>query len=103
MSIAKRMSRRRFLRRAAGTTAGVVGFPFVVPASALGQGGRTTAGDRITIGFIGSGKQSKHLMRSFLNCPGTQVVASCDVDKLKLVRGKGIVEGHYAGKRRDSF
>ena len=39
-------------------------------------------------------------MRSFLNSPGTQVLAACDVDKLKLARGKKIVEDHYKGKGR---
>jgi predicted dehydrogenase len=51
------------------------------------------------LGFIGCGKQSKHLLRSFLNSPGTQVVANCDVDKLKLARNMKIATYHYAGNR----
>ncbi|MHC4517408.1 MAG: Gfo/Idh/MocA family protein [Planctomycetota bacterium] len=97
------ISRRDFIKRAAGATAAAAAFPYVVPGSVLGAGGRTAPSDRIVIGFIACGKQSKHLMRSFLNASGTQVVAACDVDKLKLERGKGIVEKHYAEKGNGSY
>ncbi len=83
------LSRRRFLSRAAGA----VVLPYFVPASVF-AGARSAPSERITLGFIGAGKQSKHLMRSFLNSPGTKVVAACDVDKLKLARGKKIVSLH---------
>jgi len=98
--IEKGMNRREFIRTAAGTAAAAVAFPYVVPSSVLGAGAPS---ERITIGFIACGKQSKHLMRSFLNASGTQVVAACDVDKLKLARGKGIVEDHYAQKGNGSY
>lgn len=91
------VNRRVFLRIAG---AAAVGFPYLVSSSALGGAGSTAASERITLGFIGTGKQSKHLMRSFLNSSGTQVLAACDVDTLKLARGKGIVEDHYKGKGR---
>jgi predicted dehydrogenase len=96
------LSRRRFLKKAAGTAAGAVMLPHFVPASVL-AGASEAPSERITLGFIGAGKQSKHLMRSFLNSPGTQVVAACDVDKLKLARGKRIVEDHYAGKSGGTY
>ena len=97
------MSRRRFIKTAVGTAAASVTFPYLVPSSVLGGAGNTAPSDRITLGFIGTGKQSQHLMRSFLNSPGTHVVAGCDVDKLKLERGKKIVEDHYAGKNGGSY
>ncbi len=98
------MNRRDFMRTAAGSAAAVAGFPCVVPSSVLGAEGQTPPSERITIGFIACGKQSQHLMRSFLNSPGTQVVAACDVDKLKLERSsKGIVEKHYANKGNGSY
>lgn len=99
----KNINRRDFIKRAAGTTAAAAAFPYVVPASALGAGGRAAPSDRIVIGFIACGKQSQHLMRSFLNASGAQVVAACDVDRLKLERGKGIVEKHYAEKGNGSY
>ncbi len=96
----KNMNRRDFLRAAAGTAA-VAAFPYVVPSSVLGA---EAPSNRIVLGFIACGKQSQHLMRAFLNSPGTQVVAACDVDKLKLERSsKGIVEKHYADKNDGSY
>jgi hypothetical protein len=84
-----KISRRQFIKRAVGTAAVSVTLPYFVPASVLGG---DAPSERITLGFIGTGKQSQHLMNSFLNSPGTHVVAACDVDKLKLARGKKIVE-----------
>ncbi|OHB80655.1 MAG: oxidoreductase [Planctomycetes bacterium RBG_16_55_9] len=97
------ISRRQFIRRAVGTGAAAVAFPYLVPSCVLGEGGGAAPSGRITLGFIGTGKQSKHLMSSFLNSPGTQVLAACDVDKLKLARGKKIVEDHYASKNVSSY
>jgi predicted dehydrogenase len=42
-------------------------------------------------------------MGSFLNSSGTHVVAGCDVDRLKLERGKKIVEDHYANKTGGTY
>ncbi len=97
------MNRRGFIKTAMGTAAAAAGFPFVVPSSVFGQGGQTPPSERITLGFIGCGKQSQHLTRSFLNSPGTHVVAACDVDKLKLARNQKMVEDHYAGKSGSSY
>jgi predicted dehydrogenase len=91
--------RRDFLKAAAGTAA-AAGFPYVVPSSVFGA---AAPSERITIGFIACGKQSQHLMRAFLGAGGTHVVAACDVDKLKLERGKGIVEKHYAQRGDGSY
>ncbi len=99
----REISRRLFIKNVAGTAAAAIAFPYIVPTSALGRAGNAAPSERITLGFIGAGKQSKHLMRSFLNSPGTHVLAVCDVDKLKLARGKKIVEDHYAGKSGDSY
>jgi predicted dehydrogenase len=97
------MNRRDFLRTAAGAAA-LAGVPAIVPSSVFGAQGRTPPSERIVIGFIACGKQSQHLMRSFLNSPGTQVVAACDVDKLKLERSAGsIVEKFYADKKDASY
>jgi predicted dehydrogenase len=102
--MAQNMNRRDFIRSAAGTAVAVAGLPYVVPASVVRAEGRTPPSERIVLGFIACGKQSQHLMRSFLNSPGTQVVAACDVDKLKLERSsKGIVEKHYADRGIESY
>jgi len=98
MTNGNHINRRQFITRAVGT----VVLPYFVPASVFAGAGSAPS-ERITLGFIGTGKQSKHLMRSFLNSPGTHVVAGCDVDKLKLERGKKIVEDHYARKNGGSY
>jgi len=99
----RQLNRRRFLRKATCASAAAVAFPYVVASSALGKAGNVAPSNRITMGFIGTGKQSKHLMRSFLNSRGTHVLAACDVDKLKLERGKKIVEDHYAKKSGGTY
>jgi predicted dehydrogenase len=95
-------NRREFLKSIAAAAAGAA-FPYIVPPSALGKSGQSAPSGRITLGFIGSGKQSQHLIRSFLNSPGTQVLAVCDVDRLKLERGAKIVADFYAEKSSQPY
>jgi predicted dehydrogenase len=97
------VTRRQFLSKAAGTAAGVVGIPHIISASALGQGGSAAPSERVTLGSIGCGKQGTYLLQSFLNSPGTQVVAVCDVDKLKLERAGRMTEEHYASRNGGSY
>ncbi|MBN1359854.1 MAG: Gfo/Idh/MocA family oxidoreductase [Sedimentisphaerales bacterium] len=97
------VTRRQFLAKAAGTAVGVVGIPHLVSSSALGQDGNTAASERITLGFIGCGKQGTYLLQSFLNARGAQVLAVCDVDKLKLERAKRISDEHYARRSGASY
>jgi predicted dehydrogenase len=89
----KNYSRREFLKKTMAIAGGAAAFPYVVPSSAPGQ---AAPSGRITLGFIGMGKQSQHLIRSFLNSPGTQTLAVCDVDKLKLKRAQDTVQEHYS-------
>jgi predicted dehydrogenase len=89
------MNRRSFLKKSALVSASALAFPYIVPNSVLSA---EAPSNRIVLGFIGCGKQSVHLLRSFLNSPGTQVVANCDVDKLKLARNMKIATDHYAGR-----
>ena len=81
-----RTSRRSFLKNTAVAAAAV---PFVMSSDAWAAG----ANADIKMGFIGTGKQSNHLMRGFLG-RGARVVAVCDVDTnrrnsaLKNAKGK---------------
>ncbi len=60
-----RVSRRQFLKGAAGTAVGMVGFgfpqsggpPYIVSSSALGKAGSVAPSERITMGCIGVGWQ----------------------------------------------
>ena len=69
----KAINRRRFLKRAAGTAAGVMSFPYIVSSSAFG------ASEKITVGCVGVGPQGSGDMGNFLRQNDAQVVAVCDV------------------------
>ena len=88
------MNRRDFIGKSA-LGAGAVTF---IPRHVMGGTGFLTPGDRINLGFIGTGKQSLGLMRSITGCPETMVLAACDVDQKKLVRFKDLAEKVNAEK-----
>ena len=72
-----KISRRRFLKRVAGTAA-VAAFPYIVPSSALGKAGTVAPSNRITVGCIGTGGMGRGDMGLFLQLPDAQIVAVCD-------------------------
>ena len=94
----KNINRRQFLKRAAGTAVGAVGFPYIVPSSALGQAGSIAPSNRITLGCIGVGWQGTSNMESFLSEKDCQIVAVCDLDKNHLQSAINRVNEHYKNK-----
>jgi predicted dehydrogenase len=90
-----RMNRRGFLRTAAGTAAAAIGFPYLIPSSALGRAGTVAPGNRIVMGAIGVGSMGTGDMKGFLRRDGVQMVAVCDVDKKHRGRAKRIVDDKY--------
>jgi len=91
------LSRRGFLRTAAGATAAVAGFPYVVSSSALGGAGNVAASERITVGCVGVGPQGTGVMRNFLRQKDARVVAICDVKSTRRDAVQKIVNDHYKG------
>ncbi|MEI9898358.1 MAG: Gfo/Idh/MocA family oxidoreductase [Chthoniobacter sp.] len=85
-----RPSRRSFLK--ATLAAGVA--PLILPAHIWSA--ETKPNDRLTLGFIGCGIQSRGLMGGFLGKTETQTVAVCDVDKTRRDNHKKTVEERYA-------
>ena len=83
------MSRRHFL----GTGLAAVAAFTIVPRHVLGGNGFMPPSDQITIGFIGTGKQSRYLVTEFAK--RAKVIAGCDVDSRKLERFKNITEEQY--------
>ena len=79
MKLSKNVSRRNFLKGAA-----IVSFFIIVPRHVLGGSGYVAPSDKITLGFIGCGKQSGGLQRRFFNIPEAQILAGCDVYAGKL-------------------
>lgn len=82
-------TRRTFLLAAtAASTA-----PFIMPSRIWAAESKPS--DRIVMGFIGMGKQSKHLMNSFIRQKGCQVVAVCDVDTTRREDAQARVNEYY--------
>lgn len=72
------MTRRQFIGRTAGLSAFLI-----VPRFVLGGRGYVAPSDRVTLGFIGNGRQGHNLLRSFLGTGEIRVLANCDVYKAK--------------------
>lgn len=86
------MKRRHFLKLASGCAA-AIGFPTIIPASALGRDGRVAPSNRITMGFIGVGGRGTSNMRVLSGDPGVQPVALCDVDRAsKETERRGLLQ-----------
>ena len=63
-------SRREFLRQAAGTATavaagGAIGFPTIIPSTALGKDGAVAPSERVVMGWVGTGGQGRALMSVF--------------------------------------
>lgn len=107
----KFMTRSQFLKGAAGSLAGALALPTIIPAAALGRGGWVAPSDRIVMGCIGVGGQGIFNLKAFLNDPTVQVVAVCDVNQTSSDYYGGatggwkparrIVESHYAEQGSD--
>jgi predicted dehydrogenase len=89
------LSRRRFLKTAAGAVAAA---PYFVPASALGKGGAVPPSDRIVVGGIGIQHRGMHDLRWIMRSPEVQFVAICDLQKKQRLAVKDVVDTHYGTK-----
>lgn len=89
----KRISRRGFLN-GAGAALGAA----VVPSSVLGRDGAISPGDRITVACIGTGWQGANNVQSFLEEPGAQVVAACDIDSEHLETARQTINEKYGNQ-----
>ena len=83
-------NRRKFLSDAAKATLAFT----IVPRFVLGGKGWLAPSDKINIGFIGTGKQGRGLLRSFAD--KTQVIAGADADTKKLALFQSMAEKSYA-------
>ena len=97
------MNRRKFLKTASAMAAGAIGFPYIVPSSALGKAGSIAPSNRIVMGAIGVGDMGTHDMGGFLEKQGVQMVAVCDVDKSHRDRAKRICDEEYGNDDCTSY
>lgn len=89
----EKSNRRDFLKRSAAIATGALIIPQIIPSTALGMGGKLPPSDRIVMGLIGIGSQGTSNMRGFLKrVKELQLVAACDVDKLKADKAKKIID-----------
>ncbi|MHC4572916.1 MAG: Gfo/Idh/MocA family protein, partial [Planctomycetota bacterium] len=91
----KKIGRREFLKAITGAAVGAIGFPHVVPSSALGKAGSTAPSNRVIVGCIGVGSQGSGVMQNFLNQQAAQVVAVCDVKSNRREAARRRVDTHY--------
>jgi predicted dehydrogenase len=90
----KLWSRRQFINSTIAGTAGIIVLPHLTSCKS-----KPVDGD-IKMGFIGLGRQSMFLLSGFLQIPGVQAVAGCDVYGIKRTRFEKRVNDFYtkAGK-----
>ncbi|MBM3289346.1 MAG: gfo/Idh/MocA family oxidoreductase, partial [Candidatus Hydrogenedentes bacterium] len=72
--------------------------PNIVTNRALGADGGVPASERLTLGFIGMGRQMGGHVGTFLGREQCQVLAVCDVESRRLEKFKTRVDEHYAQK-----
>ena len=86
----KQWSRRQFINTAIAGVAGAAVIPQIVGSKIK------SADNDIRLGFIGMGRQSMFLLDGFLQIPGVEVVAGCDVYGIKRKRFEKRVTDFYA-------
>src|SRR5690606_15329459 len=74
------MERKTFIKNIA---LGAAAFT-ILPRHVLGGNGFLAPSDRITLGYIGVGRQARGLLGNINGCPETLVLAASDVDTKKL-------------------
>lgn len=86
---------RRALLRNVAALAGAAAFPYIVPSSATGNAGGTSASNRVTLGCIGVGGRGTGVMQALLATEQAQVVAICDVDANRRESVKSLLANKY--------
>jgi predicted dehydrogenase len=85
-------SRREFLQKSLMATAAFT----IIPRHVLGGRGYVAPGDKINIGFIGTGMLARGYFGNFTSLPGVHVLAASDVEKRKLDNFKKLIDSYYA-------
>ncbi|HIG83280.1 MAG TPA: Gfo/Idh/MocA family oxidoreductase [Verrucomicrobia bacterium] len=90
-------TRRKFLSSSGAATA-ALGFPSIIPSSALGNADRPAPSNRIVMGGIGIGNMGRGDHGAFLGKNDVQYVAICDVRKGAMNQGKAKTDAKYGNK-----
>lgn len=92
------MTRRTFLRRTAAFS-GAVGLPWISSSSVHGSAGNIAASERLGVGLIGKGIMGSGHLRRLVGDPAVELLAVCDVDRVRREDGKRLAEETYAAQR----
>ena len=93
------MKRRKFITNTMTAAAGTVVLPTIIPSSVIGK---NPPGDKINIGWIGTGRQGRGDIMGTMRFDSAMVVAVSDVDSNRMALGKKMVEDFYAKKTGQS-
>ena len=93
----QKVTRREFLNRTACLSAATA-LPWIVPASATRAQTSTPASERITVGLIGHGAMGRGHLHRLVGDREVQVLAVCDVDRVRCEEAKRVVEETYAAR-----
>jgi predicted dehydrogenase len=94
--VRRRLSRRNFLRHGAAGVAGGLMLPTFVPSGVLAAAGRPGANDRVSVGFIGVGRQGGDLFNFLSRMPDARIIAAADVNWPRAIQVAGRIEGTEA-------
>lgn len=89
------ITRRGFI----GATASALAVPWIVRSSALGADGAVAPSNRITVGLIGRGCMGRGHLARLVGDRDVQVLAVCDVDRVRRDEGKEVVEANYTASQ----
>lgn len=87
-------SRRKFL----GAAALSIGFPTIIPGSALGKNGAVAPSNRIVMGGIGIGPRGREVLKCFLEQPDVQFVAIADVQETRRETVRRMANRQYGNE-----
>jgi len=91
------ITRREFLGRTAATS-GMFTVPWIIPSSVRGADSNTAPSERINMGLIGKGIMGSGHLNRLIGDSEVQVLAVCDVDRMRCEEGKCRVEERYAAR-----
>jgi len=98
-----KLTRRSFVKGVAAVSTAIA-LPTFIPASALGlEEGKPAPSERLTMGFIGIGKQSSGHLNRYSGRPDCVVLAVCDVHGGRRDRAKNAVEEKYKKLERKDY
>ncbi|NQT41018.1 MAG: Gfo/Idh/MocA family oxidoreductase [Planctomycetes bacterium] len=96
------MSRRRFLKNAAGASAAAVA-PVLIPGSVLGRGGIVAPSERIILGGIGIRNRGGYVLSTMLPLPDVRFVAIADVRADRRTAVKATADQRNGDDKCDTY